>query len=72
MRIFEWFISFSINNRYLFINMSGTTGARAANLDTLFTFKWYTSYFCFVLNNLFNNFIYSKNFVKIVSNIKLK
>lgn len=72
MRIFEWFISFSINNRYLFINMSGTTGARAANLDTLFTFKWYTSYFCFVLNNLFNNFIYSKSFAKIASNTKLK
>lgn len=51
--------------------MSGTTGARAANLDTLFTFKWFTSYFGFVLNNLFNNFIYSNNFVKIASNIKL-
>lgn len=60
-----------MNNRYLFVNMSGTTGARAANLNTSFTFKWYKSYFCIVLNNLFNNFIYSNNFDKIASNIKL-
>lgn len=72
MRIFDWFISFQINNRYLFINMSGTAGTRAANLNTLSTFKWYKSYFCFVLNNLFNNFMYSNNFVKIASNIKFK
>lgn len=58
-------VYFFLNNRFLFINMSGTTGARAANLDTLFTFKWYTSYFCFVLNNLFNNFIYSKILLKL-------